>query len=112
MLKKKHKLPIQLFLSLKSGSKYFKSQLFSLKIKENSLPFSRFGIVISSRYDKKAVRRNFLKRRIFDFFRLNIDKFKKGFDILAFLSSFVKSDTKEEKILEDLEFILKKSGIF
>ncbi|OGZ02659.1 MAG: hypothetical protein A2430_00615 [Candidatus Liptonbacteria bacterium RIFOXYC1_FULL_36_8] len=110
MLKKRHKLPIYLFLSLKSALKVIKGAFLTVKIKENNLLISRFGVVISSRFDKRAVHRNYLKRKFFDFFRLNLNKLEKGFDLLIYLSPSVKSDFSEEKILEELSSLLKKSG--
>ncbi len=64
MLKKKYKLPIQLFPG-KRG-KLLKSPHFTLKIFPSSLGFSRFGVTISAKTAPKAVKRNELKRLIFN----------------------------------------------
>jgi len=44
---------------------------------------SRLGIVISRKVSKKARERNQLKRRIREFFRLEIGKLKPGYDFLV-----------------------------
>ncbi len=67
MLKKKFKLPIQLFPG-KRG-KLFKSANFTLRVFIPDLPFSRFGVTISAKTAPKAVRRNEMKRLAFNFFR-------------------------------------------
>jgi len=79
MLAKKHRLPIQLFITKKG--KIFKSPYFLLKIFPPKNSFSRFGVIISSKISKKAVVRNRLKRQIFDFFQ----KFRGRFPIADYL---------------------------
>ncbi len=48
-----------------------RSDFFIVKLRNNDLPFSRFGAVISAKVDKSAVKRNKIKRTIFNFIRLN-----------------------------------------
>ena len=67
MLPKKYRLPIQNFVGKKGRSD--KSRYFLLKIFPGVHKFSRFGIIISSKVSKKAVDRNRIKRRIFNFVR-------------------------------------------
>ena len=67
MLAKKYKLPIQLFPG-KRG-KLFKSANFTLRVFIPDLPFSRFGVTISAKTAPKAVKRNEMKRSVFNFFR-------------------------------------------
>ncbi|MCL4437479.1 ribonuclease P protein component [Patescibacteria group bacterium] len=63
MIAKKYRLPIQNlpFKALKST----KTPYFLVKYFATQKTFSRFGIVISKKFDKKAVVRNLWKRRIF-----------------------------------------------
>ncbi len=66
MLAKKYRLAIQ---SLPPKAlRVFKTPYFSAKIYPASRPFSRFGIIIGKKFDKKAVTRNLWKRRIFSVF--------------------------------------------
>ncbi|MEK9186334.1 MAG: ribonuclease P protein component [Patescibacteria group bacterium] len=69
MITKRYKLPIQLFVGKKSG-KIIRSPLFNLKIFSGNLPYSRFGVIISNKVSKKAVKRNYLKRQSFNFFQV------------------------------------------
>lgn len=69
MLAKKYRLPIQIFIGKKSKSlktPYFLLKIFSLGDRR---PYSRFGVIISKKVAKKAVERNLLKRKIFNFLR-------------------------------------------
>jgi len=51
-------------------------------LKKNS-PMTRFGFVISNKIDKRATRRNALKRRLRAMARQSIDKVLIGFDIIV-----------------------------
>ncbi len=66
MLAKKYRLAIQ-NLPMKA-LKVFKTPYFSAKIYPADKPFSRFGMIIGKKFDKKAVVRNLWKRRIFSIF--------------------------------------------
>jgi len=65
MLSKKFRLPIQSVLN-KSG-RIFRSRSFLIKVFSNQSEFNRFGVVISKKVDKRAVKRNLIKRIILDF---------------------------------------------
>ena len=64
MLAKKFRLPIQSVLN-KSG-RTFRSRSFLIKVFFNDLEFNRFGVVISKKVDKRAVKRNLIKRMVLD----------------------------------------------
>jgi len=66
----------------KCGRSYY-SPSFGLKILPSQTETSRLGIVISRKVSKKARERNQLKRRIREFFRLEIGKLKPGYDFLV-----------------------------
>lgn len=65
MIAKKFKLPIQNFVG--QSGKIVRSPYFTLKIFSTQNSFSRFGLVISKKVDASAVKRNKLKRLVFDF---------------------------------------------
>lgn len=64
--------------SRKTG--YAKS--IGVKVRENQLPHSRFGIVVGLRVSKKAVERNRLKRRLRDIVRTHLPDVAEGYDIM------------------------------
>jgi ribonuclease P protein component len=75
MLSKRFRLQIQNWLkeqqSARRKAQSRKSDFFIVKTSANNLPFSRFGIVVSAKVSKSAVKRNRIKRIIYDFIRLN-----------------------------------------
>ena len=64
MLAKRYRLPIQSVLN-KSG-RTFRGRSFLIKSFLNQLDFNRFGVVVSKKIDKRAVKRNLIKRIVLD----------------------------------------------
>ena len=62
----------------------------------NHCGVNRFGILVSNKISKKAVERNKIKRRIREAARANIDKIKKGFDIIIVSLPNIKEKTFKE----------------
>lgn len=54
-----------------------------MKVRENHLPHSRFGVVVGLKVHKKAVKRNLVKRRIREILRANLLKIKSGYDVMV-----------------------------
>ena len=104
MLAKKFRLPIQAFFEPEEKKeKAFiqkRSKYFFLRTKENGLGFGRFGLIVSGKVSKSAVKRNQIKRIIFDVIRLEkiCDKRQKDFliTILSPVSQLDKSEIKKE----------------
>ncbi len=105
MLSKKYRLPIQEFI--KSRSNIIKGDYFIFKFKKNNLLFSRIGVIISGKVNKSAVKRNKIKRIIFDFFRLKEYHLGAGKDILFIVLLSVNKLTKAE-IGREIENMLNK----
>ncbi|PIR04997.1 MAG: hypothetical protein COV57_01425 [Candidatus Liptonbacteria bacterium CG11_big_fil_rev_8_21_14_0_20_35_14] len=64
MLKKKYKLSLKSFP--KEGVKtIIRNDFLSIKKHFNNKNFNRFGVIISSKYDKRAVYRNNIRRFIY-----------------------------------------------
>jgi len=68
VLAKKYRLPLQDFAGKRSQHAR-RTVYFSIKVFPATLPHSRFGVVVSGKVSKSAVRRNQLKRSIFDWLR-------------------------------------------
>jgi len=86
-----------------------KSDFFILKTNPNNLDFNRFGVVISSKVYKSSVKRNQLKRTIFDFIRMKkfyeVSNKNSGKDFLIIVLPPVVKLTKE-KINKELKDFL------
>ena len=67
MLAKKFRLPVKEFLLKKP--KINKISSFYFRYLPNQLSFDRVGVVISKKTEKSSVRRNRVKRIIFEYFR-------------------------------------------
>lgn len=97
MLSKKYHLPIQKFS--KPRVNLFgiaRGKYFIVKSKSNKLLFCRFGVIVSNKVSKSAVKRNKIKRTIFDFIRLKEYHLRTGKDILVIVSPQVSKLTKIE----------------
>ena len=84
MLPAKYRLKQEKDFSLLARSKKSAfSKALSMKMRENALPHSRFGVVVGLKVHKKAVRRNLLKRRIREILRSHLEEIKPGYDVMV-----------------------------
>ncbi len=102
MLKRKYRLPIKAKLTYSS---VVKSQTFLLKISQNSLPFSRFGFIISKKIDKRSVVRNRARRVIRSCIEELLGKIKEGYDMLFILQKNA-VDKKRHDFYNEIEKVL------
>lgn len=87
---------------IRRKTKYFIADVFT-----NHLLFSRFGVIISQKVDKKATRRNEIKRIIMNFLRLRKFHQKPGYDVLIICLSQVNQLGKnqiEKELINLLDF--------
>ena len=106
MLAKKFRLPIQSVLN-KSG-RTFRSRSFLIKTFSNQLDFNRFGVVISKKVSKLAVKRNLIKRIVLDTTKKFVDSENKNkIDVLIIISpAMIKM--KKTDIIKELDEVLPK----
>ena len=98
------------FEAIFKKGKGFKNRFLALKIVKNNLPESRFGFVISKKVSKKAVIRNKIRRRISEAIRLDLEKIKKGSDVVLVAYPGIEKNTFSETT-ELVKNILKKAGL-
>ncbi len=55
---------------------------FQVLVAPNGLPHARLGLVVGKKTDKRAVRRNYIKRLVRESFRLNADQLS-GLDLVV-----------------------------
>lgn len=106
MLAKKFKLNIAEFIQ-KRPSFVKKGPFFAVKMATNGLSYSRFGVVVGKKVDKRATERNRIKRL---FYRtINERKIQNipGQDVMIVIYPEVKQFAKEEiaKIVKGFEFV-------
>jgi len=71
------------------GQKAYSPEL-NLKWIKNNQPYSRWGIVVSLKVDKKAVVRNKIKRRLRAILREKIDSLAPGWDVIIITKDRIK----------------------
>jgi len=89
MLKKSLKLNTSEFKEVFNFGSIAKSPCFIVKTKENTLTHPRFAVVVSKKISKKAVERNYIRRRFFHAIEDNIVTFDSK-DYIFILNSSVK----------------------
>ncbi len=73
------------FEAVRQKGKFYTSKLLSIsyaKRKQKELPV-RFGFIVSKKISMKAHERNKIKRTLREFFRLNLNKIKPGYDFVV-----------------------------
>jgi len=109
MLPRKYKLKKDNdFKKVFKQGKNYQQEFIRLKILENNLKISRFGLIVGLKISKKAVERNKIKRRLEEVIRLK--PLKPGFDVIILVSPEIVG--KNYQIIEQsLTFLLKKAKI-
>ncbi|MHB9019263.1 MAG: ribonuclease P protein component [Minisyncoccota bacterium] len=101
MLAKKYRLPIQSVLN-KSG-RTFRSRSFLIKSFLSSLDFNRFGVVISKKVSKLAVKRNLIKRIVLDLTKNFVNTESKSKSDILIIISPVMIKMEKADIIKELE---------
>ena len=104
MLAKKFRLPIEDFVGKKGVLS--KNPYFLVKIFRPAASFSRFGVTVSTKTSKKAVRRNYLRRLSYDV----VDQTLKSLEIGDYwiVVQPAAASLPKEKFVEELAKALKK----
>ena len=97
MFKKQYRLNTSLFKEVFNFGKTHKEEFFLIKQKKNDIKHSRFAVVVSKKIEKKAVKRNYLKRRVFAALKQVYKDFPKA-DYVFILNSGVKDIQYKELI--------------
>ncbi|MEK7076618.1 MAG: ribonuclease P protein component, partial [Patescibacteria group bacterium] len=80
MLAKKFRLPIGQSSIMRQKPAW--GTYFSYRTLPNELAYSRYGVQVSKKVDKRAVGRNGIRRTVFDFIRREKFHLRPGFDVL------------------------------
>ena len=109
-MKRQHRLRHNLdFQRVRRNGKSNASPLIVLAFLRNELDYSRFGFVVNKRLGK-AVRRNWIKRRMREAIRLRTANIKPGFD-LVFIARQAINQASYAEIDQRLEQLLKASDL-
>lgn len=111
MISKKNKLSAVDFSNLKSGKpvKNVKNAYFSLKIYPPTSVNPRFGVIVSTKVDKRSVVRNRIKRAIFGFLGRKLEQIALYNYVFIVFPTAAKANN--EQILQELETIFPNSKL-
>jgi len=98
------------FQSVYKKGGYFFEKYIVLKKAKNDLKENRIGFSISTKISKKAVVRNKLKRQLRDIIKKNLDKMKKGYDLVVIPKKEILEETYQE-IEKTLIELIKKAKL-
>ncbi|OGM93664.1 ribonuclease P protein component [Candidatus Wolfebacteria bacterium RIFOXYD12_FULL_48_21] len=106
MLAKRYKLNIAEFIK-KRPSFVKKGPFFAVKIAANGLSYSRFGVVVGKKVDKRATERNKIKRMFYEAIRVRNLQNIEGRDILIIVYPEINQFAREEviKLVKEYEFV-------
>lgn len=106
MLAKKYKLNIGEFIK-KRPIHVRKGPFFAIKIVSNGLSYDRFGVVVGKKVDKRATRRNKIKRMFYETIRQQIKKGNGGNDVMVQVYSEINQYSIDEsgKLVKEFTFV-------
>lgn len=100
MFKKQYRLHTSEFKEVFNFGKTIKSPLTIIKVKENNLKHSRFAVVVSKKIAKKAVERNYIRRKFTHALKEVCAIFQKN-DYIFILNSGIK-DIQYKDLINEL----------
>ena len=101
MISKEYKVPrVKISYILKKGQ-LTNSDLFIIRYIQNEEDYPRFRVIISKKLEPKAVKRNKLRRQLYETIRTNLNKEAKNNDYILIPKKKI-TRAKKESILTDL----------
>ncbi len=107
MLAKQYRLPSSVKLT---NSRFFSTELFTVRVAPNHLPESRFGFVIGKKIDKRAVSRNRIRRVFRSCIEQRREQIAIGYDMLFFLKKDI-LEMKQEEVSNYVERFLQEKQL-
>jgi len=90
----------------------FRSRLITLKIIKNvHRKNSRIAVVVSKKVLKSAVGRNRIRRRVYEYIRLQLPNFKDVFDIVIIVTSSDLMTLPYDEIISQISQILEQASV-
>ncbi len=106
MLQRQHRLPAQIKIT---HSLFYRTDLFVLKVAKNNLPESRYGFLVRKAVEKRATKRNRIRRRFRACVEESLEKITGGHDMLFMLEKGIIEKQKAELQEELMLFFEKKN---
>ena len=110
MLPKKNRLNREEFDSFLLNKKIESNEICNIAFNFSQNKIKKFSCVVSKKVSKKAVERNLLKRRVYFFLGININKIKEGVSVIVYLKK-VSLEISYQELDKLLIYLLKKVKI-
>jgi len=114
MLPKAYRLPLKTeFDRLKKSGQIFQGKFFGLLLSWSSLTteISRFAVIVSNKIDKKAVKRNKIRRLVYEALWSLHPKIKNGAEAVFLVKKTINKATLRE-IKNEIENLFKRTKLF
>jgi len=98
------------FETLFKNGKGCKGDFIYIKFSENNSENSRFGFIVSTKFSKKAVLRNKIKRLLREVIKAKIKDIKKGIDVAIIINPGLKYNNIKELDIK-IENLFKKAKL-
>lgn len=96
-----------------SKGKAVRSQLFTIKYVANTRRTRpRFSVVVSKKVIKSAVGRNRIRRRLYEYLRINMDRLDGVYDIVVICTSAELRTLPYVQIAEQLDTLFEKASLY
>ncbi|OGJ42844.1 ribonuclease P protein component [Candidatus Peregrinibacteria bacterium RIFCSPLOWO2_01_FULL_39_12] len=111
MIAKNFRIPRERIAYILNKGEEKSSKLFIIRFLKNNASFPRFRTVISKKIAAKAVRRNHLRRQVYEAIRLELKESnsKKSLDIILIPKKRI-TESQYEDISADIRNIINKNG--
>ena len=110
MLPRSQRVSKTLFETTMRASKTYHSPFLSIRVGFNTESVSRFSCVVSKKIDKRAVRRNALRRNMYNVLGNLVYKTPKGCVVLVFAKKGCEL-LKIEDLQKEIELLLDRAGL-
>lgn len=96
MFPKPNRLPASEIRSVLRSKSRISSKEFQLIFQKNTLPASRFAVIVSNKIDKRATARNRMKRLVRESIRHLLPQLATPVDYIVFIRSNISDKTQKE----------------
>lgn len=108
MLSKRYRIPKEEIAPLLKMGDSLISKLFIIRLKENNKTFFRYRVIISKKVHPKAVKRNSLRRQVYEVLRINTpEEEKRNFDLILIPKKSI-LNSSFQSISQDIIQLIKK----
>ena len=113
MFPQKRRINKTLFSLILKKSVFFQGQGLSLRVSKQEIKDSPslLSVVVSTKVASKAVKRNFLKRRVRSALRYELDKIKNGYYLIFYINNVELGQIEFLKLKERVLDLIKKAKL-